>query len=116
MKNLIILLMLVSSAFPQEPVKIKLFVPNHDWAKVCHAITRMMGPPIMQGTEVSPEGRKLSDGTEVFPHGYQGERVVYRQSSWIKGTIAVSARTKVAPETEAIEIEVTITDTPEKPD
>jgi hypothetical protein len=52
----------------------------------------------------------------VFPHGYQGERVVYRQSSWIKGTIAVSARTKVAPETEAIEIEVTITDTPEKPD
>ena len=53
MKNLIILLMLVSSAFPQEPVKIKLFIPNEDWAKVCHAITRMMGPPIMQGTETS---------------------------------------------------------------
>jgi hypothetical protein len=62
-----------------------------------------MGPPIMEGTEASGGLRKLSDGTEVFPHGYQGERVVYRQSSWIKGTIAASAKTKVAPETEAIE-------------
>jgi hypothetical protein len=112
MKNLITLLMLVSSAFPQEPVKIKLLIPNDDWVKVCHAITRIMGPPIMQGTEASPEPRKLSDGTEVFPHGYQGERVVYRLSSWAKGTIAVTARNKIAAETEPIVVEVTITDTP----
>ena len=112
MNNLIILLMMVSSAFPQEPVKIKLFIPNDDWAKVCHVITRVMGPPIEQRTEAIEGLGQFSDGTEVS----HGERVVYRQSSWIKGTIAVSAKTKVAPETEAIEIEVTITDTPEKPD
>ena len=62
-------------------MKIKLFVPNDDWAKVCHAITRMMGPPIMQGTEALGGLRKLSDGTDVFPHGYQGEQVVYRLSA-----------------------------------
>jgi hypothetical protein len=56
MKNLIILLMLASSAFPQEPMKIKLLVPNDDWGKVCHAITRMMGPPIMH-TSTSREAR-----------------------------------------------------------
>ena len=69
MKNLIILLMLASSAFPQEPLKIKLLVSNDDWGKVCYAITQMLGPPIMQGTEPSPGLRKLSDGAEVFPQG-----------------------------------------------
>jgi hypothetical protein len=108
MKNLVILLMLVSSTFAQEPVKIKLFT-NEDWAKVCHAITRVMGPPVEQGTESLGGLHQFSDGTEVS----HGERVVYRQSSWIKGTIAVSARIKVAPETEAIEVEVT--DTAESP-
>jgi hypothetical protein len=121
MKNLIILLMLVSSTCAQkavqetvqepttiqEPVKIKLFIPNEDWGKICHAITRLMGQPTMEGTEVFGGTRKLSDGTEVFPHGYHGDQVVYRERSWVKGTIAVSARIKVAPQTEAIEVEVT---------
>ena len=109
MKSLIILLMLASSAFPQEPARIKISISNEDWGKLSHIITRLMGMPTMQGTEVLGGPRQFSDGTKVS----YGERVVYRQSLWVKGTTAVSARTKVAPETEAIEAEITITDSAE---
>jgi hypothetical protein len=34
----------------------------------------------------------------------------------MNGTTKISARSKFAAETEAIEVEVTITDSPEKPD
>ena len=67
MKTLIVLLMLVSSAFAQEPVNIKLSISNEDWAQVSHAITRLMGMPV-EGTEVVEGLRQLSDGTEVS-HG-----------------------------------------------
>jgi hypothetical protein len=90
-----------------DSMTIKVSISSEDWAKVSDAITRLMGIPTMQGTEVTRGQPQLSDGTEVS----HGEWVAYRQSSWAKGTITVFATVKVAPETEPIEVEVTMTDT-----